>query len=347
MLPGYNAQRVEEGWWAFSVKKQSDYDTAVLDADLTYTHPVKDPKVADVTKEIRSDKSSFGKGHEFATNQWEVARDVKMSRNFDGSSLILGWALAFCLGKVVTTNPSGSVYRHQMYFFDPDVESTCSLPVTSAVESVTAGIKRILRGLAFSQVTLSAEGFEQINVAAEMIGSGFTAASTLAIPSMPTLSYLASSAATIKLGNAAEDISTRVRSWSVVFNNNPRVARGYFPGSGLYRGRMEIGSRTAIPSLVVDVDATDDIMADFLAGTAIALEINCDGATIGGTYKHYLKIIFPDLYYRATPLEEKDGMYTYALNFDEESVMYNSSRTVPLCEVIIQNQTPNYLVSSV
>jgi hypothetical protein len=157
---------------------------------------------------------------------------------------------------------------------------------------------------------------------------------------------LTSSAAIIKLGDAAEDISTRVRSWQVVFNNNLRADRGYFPGSGLYRGRAEIGSRTAIPSVVVDLDSTSDMLDDFLAGTAVALSIDCSGATIVGAYKHYLKIIFPDLYLRATPIEEKDGMYTFACNFDEESVIYNSARPIPLCEVIVQNLDSAYLIAS-
>lgn len=344
-LPGYEAQRVEEMQWAFSTKQQADYDTALDDGDIDQSQPVRDPNVAVVSKEMRSDKATYGKGHEFATSVWEVARDVRFNRNFDGSSLILGWLFAFGLGKVNTTNPYGSVYRHQMYFFDPDDESTISLPVTSVIEKVSAGIQRKIDSLAVGSFTVSGEGFEHLNATCELIGKGSTAASVASLPALSTVSYLTSNFATIKLGDAAEDISTRVRSWSVAINNNPREDRGYFPGSGIYRGRLEIGSRTAIPSLVVDLDDSSDILDDFINGTLLSLEIMCEGATISGSYKHYLKIIFPDLYYRATPIDEQDGVFTYGISADEETVIYNSSRPVPLIEVIVQNTVPTYLTT--
>jgi len=346
MLPGYEAQRAEEMQWAFSTKKQKDYDTVLVDGDILLSHSIKEPSVAEISKEIRSDKASYGKGHEFATTMWEVARDLRFTRSFDGSSLILGWVMAFCLGKITTTNPSGSVYRHQMTFFDPDIAGTATLPVTTVVEKVSAGIKRKLASLAIGSATISGEGFEHLNAVCEMIGSGVHAVSTMNMPDIPSLSFLTSNFATIKFGDAAEDISTRVRSWSVAFNNNPKEDRGYFPGSGLYRGRLEIGSRTALPSLVADLTATDDVLADFLINTAVALEIMCEGATIGGAYKHYLKIIFPDLYMRAVALEENDGVFTYGITCDEESVIYNPVRAKPLVEVIVQNTVESYMVAA-
>jgi hypothetical protein len=345
-LPGYVAQRVHEAYWAYSTKQQTDFNTVLANGDLTLTHPVRESNVAEVTKEIRSDRETFGKGHEFATNIWEVARDVRLTRNFDGSSTILGWLLAFALGNISTTNPSGSVYRHQMKFFDPDIAATLTLPVTTIMEGITANFKRILHSMAVGQVTLSAEGFEHINASAEFIGSGQTAVSTLAQPAMPSLSYLTSNFATINLGNAAEDISTRVRSWQVVINNNPREERGYYPSSGAYRGRLEIGSRSAVPNVVLDMNALgSDILDDFLAGTLCALTIDCQGATIVGSYKHYLKIIFPDLYYKAVPIEDSDGLFAFNVTADEDTVIYNSARAIPLIEVIVQNVIPSYLTT--
>ena len=352
-LPGYEAQRVENMWWAFSNKKQNDYDTKVLDADMTMMHPIKESSVGVLSKEIRSDRATFGKGHEFATASWEVARDVRFSRAMDGSSTILGWAFAFAMGKVVTTQPdptgSPNTYHHKITLFDPVSESTAMLPTTSIVESVSAGIKRLLYSMAVTSLTISAEGFEQLQVALEMIGSGETEVSTLGKPSMPALSYLTSNYATVKLGDAIEDISTRVRSWSVVLNNNPKEARGYFPTSGMYRGRLEIGSRTILPTLVVDVAANSDLLDDFLAETELALDIYCEGAyTEGTTYRHYLRIRFPKLKYRALPLGENDGVFTYAVTFDEETVLYDAaSSPAPLVQVDVRNKISSYLEASV
>jgi hypothetical protein len=350
-LPGYEAQRVEDMWWAFSTKKQSDYDSPLENTDLTLMHPIREATVAEITREIRSDKATYGKGHEFATSMWEVARDLRFSRTLDGSSTILGWALAFALADVTTTQPNvvgaPNTYLHTMTFFDPVTEDTSQLPVTSVVERVSKGIERLLYSLAIASVTISAEGFEQLQVAVDLIGSGQTATNALARPSMPTLAYLSSSSALIKMGDSAEDISTRIRSWQVAINNNPREARGYFPGSGLYRGRMEIGSRSILPSFVLDVAEDSDLLTDFLAGTEVALDLRCEGDfTEGSTYKHYLRIRIPSAKYRALPIAESDGIFTYAVTFDEESVLYDGADSPnPICTVEVQNRIGNYLVA--
>jgi hypothetical protein len=334
-LPGYEAQRIEAMEWAYSTKKQEDYDTAVLDADLDQAHPIREVSVGQMTKEIRSDRETIGKGHEFATNVWEVARDTRFTRTFDGSSDILGWLFAFAMGKVTTV-------------FDPATEGTSQLPTTTIVEKVSAGIKRAVLSLAVAGVNVSGEGFEQLAVTGEFIGSGQTTSSSLTMPSLVAAAYLASNYATIKMGDSAEDISTRVRNWSVALANNTKEGRGYFPSSGLYRGRLEIGSRSIVPTIVLDLDATSDILTDFEANTEIALEIYCEGEyTEGSSYKHYLRMRFPNMQYRAVLIEEDEGMLTYNVTFDEETVLYNAAGSPnPLVTVEVQNKVATYLVAS-
>lgn len=352
-LPGYEAQRVEGMAWGYSTKKQSDYITPLINTDITLTHPIRELSVAEITKELRSDKAQYGKGHEWATYADEVARDVRFSRTFDGSSAILGWCFAFAMGKIATTQPdvagSPTVYHHAITFFDPITEASSSVPVTTAVEHVTGGIKRYLESLAVTSLNITAEGFEHLVATAEFIGSGKTTTSAMTIPTMPTdLAYLTSQNAVIKLGDSSEDITTRIRSWTLNIGNNLREARGYFPSSGMYRGRMEIGNRTISPSLVVDVKADDDILADFIAGTEVALEIYCIGAQIGTyPYYHYLRVRFPSLLLRAVPIEERDGVWTYNVTFDEETVLYRAADTpAPICYVEVRNTTPSYLVAA-
>jgi hypothetical protein len=349
-LPGYEAQRSLEMQWAFSSKKQSDYDTKVSDGDLTMTHPVREVRPAEITKEMRSDREAVGKGHEFATSQWEVARSTALTRVVDGSSYILGWLMAFAMGKVVTTQPDAvyapNTYQHVFTFFDPDVTGTAMLPTTTIVEKVTAAaaLKRYLWSMAVSSLTISGEGFEHLSASADLLGSGKTTASTLSMPAMPTLSYLTSNKATVKLGDASEVVTTRVRSWNVAINNDPKDARGYFPSSGIYRGRLEIGARSAIPALVLDLDATSDLLDDFLANTEVALELLCEGDTIESTYKHSIKFEFPDLIYSAMPIDEADGVYTYGVTFSEEGVLYKTGASpAPLLQVTVINKTASYL----
>lgn len=353
-LPGYEAQRAMEMQWAFSSKKQSDFDTKVADGSITMTHPVREVNPAEVSKEFRSDKDTYGKGHEFATDIWQVAQDVRKTINVDGSSYMLGWLIAFALGKVVTTQPDvtncPNTYQHACTFFDPDTEATAQLPVTTIVEKVTgaANLKRYLESMALSSLTISGEGFEHLNAVAEWIGGGKVTASALTMPDLPTVSYLTSNFATVKLGDTEEAVTTRVRSWSVAINNNPKEDRGYFPSSGMYRGRLEIGARTVVPSLVIDLDATSDFYDDFIANTQLALEILCEGDVAESapcTTKHTLKLEFPRLKYTALPIEESDGVFTYAVTFSEESVLYNASDTPPLFQATVINKTVSYLTT--
>lgn len=348
-LPGYEAQRIEAMKWAYSVKKQSDYDTVVLDADLTQSHPIREVSVAQVTKELRSDRETIGKGHEYPTQVNEVARDSRFTRAFDGSSDILGWLFAFGCGKVQTTQQGATAaYLHKCTLFDPAVETTSQLPITTIVEQLTgaANLKRALLSMAVTGITVSAEGFEHLSVSADFIGSGKTENSTLTMPDLVAASYLASNNAVVTLGDATEDITTRVRSWSIALANSPKEGRGYFPSSGLYRGRLEVGARTCIPSLVVDLDATSDLLDDFLANTEIALSITAEGDVISGSYKHSISFVFPNLQYQAVLIEEDEGMLTYALSFDENTVLYNIGSADPLVKIEVVNTIPAYLEAS-
>lgn len=352
-LPGYEAQRALEMQWAFSSKKQSDYDTKVVDGDLILTHPVREVKPTEIAKEFRSDREAVGKGHEFATAQWEVARSTALTRVVDGSSYILGWLVAFAMGKVDTDQPDAvyapNTYRHKFTFFDPDTENTAQMPVTTIVEKVTAAtaLKRYLLSMALASLNISGEGFEHLSATAEFLGSGKTEDSSLNMPDLPSVSYLTSGNAVIKLGDASENISTRVRSWSVAINNDPEEARGYFPSSGLYRGRLEIGNRSAVPAMVVDLSADSDLLDDFLLNTEMALEILCEGDISEGAVKHSIKFEFPDLLYSAMPIDEADGVYTYGVTFNEEGVLYKTGASpAPLLQVTVVNKIASYLVAS-
>jgi len=116
----------------------------------------------------------------------------------------------------------------------------------------------------------------------------------------------------------------------------------------LYRGRLEIGNRSIVPSIVLDIDATSDILTDFQNNTEVALEIYCEGDyTEGSNYKHYLRMRFPNMQYRAVMIEEDEGMLTYNLTFDEETVLYTSGASpAPLVQVEIQNKVATYLAAS-
>ena len=51
--------------------------------------------------------------------------------------------------------------------------------------------------------------------------------------------------------------------------------------------------------------------------------------------------------YRAVLIEEDEGMLTYNVTFDEETVLYNAAGSPnPLVTVEIQNKVETYLVAS-
>ena len=76
----FDPARIMDAKWAFSSKKQADYATLVTDANMSLCVPVIGTEVAEISRTQFTDEMRYGKGHEFATMQRELTRDIRYAR---------------------------------------------------------------------------------------------------------------------------------------------------------------------------------------------------------------------------------------------------------------------------
>ncbi|MDA2916447.1 phage tail tube protein [Nitrospinae bacterium AH_259_B05_G02_I21] len=325
--------------WAFSTKKQTAYGTKLADVDLTLATPFKGPDAVVRTPTIETDAEQAGRGQEFQQSQ-EIERwDVRLARSFDMTSLVAAWVSAFGLGQVTTSQPDAggnpTVYDHQCRF----MTNTKELPVTSIVENPISGttLKSLYRDMAIADFEMSGEINQRLQLAANLIGSGYREASTKTIPSVTAGSFLRMSGVTFQVGPTGSevDVSSRIKGFTLGVNNNPMEDDGYFPGSGLYRGRLEYGQRREV-ELAFQLLVADAVERDHLeANDYLKAIITSVGAVISTTYKHTLTITVPRLAYRALPIGFEDGMALYSI---EANVFHDSSSGYPL-DITVRNNT--------
>ena len=334
-------ERAVDVRWAFSTKAQSAYGTALADTDLTLSHEFEGPDIAEVTPDVIDDKE-FIKGVEWATKQEVLKWDVKLARKTDLTSLLAGWVGAFGLGSVVTTQPdptnAPNTYDHTCKFNTASLQN----PVTSIVEEIGSSIKRKLRDMAVEEFTISGEGHGRLKLEMSLVGSGYWENSTLTMPAISDGgSYLRMRDLNFKIGPAGSeiDVSKRLKSFSWKVNNNLQLDSGYYPGSGLYRGRCLYGAREQELSFVLYVEG-DQELQDLINNSQLKCIITATGDTIEGTYKHELTITFPKLSYRAVPIETDGPFLAYNI---ECNVLYDDATGVPV-EMKVRNNQPSYLV---
>src|SRR3990167_5932366 len=127
---------------ALSSNQQAAWATALADGVLTKVLTLSNLFAPRPSRNARSDRDKFGKGHEFATPTGHLTRtkDAPISITGDLSSYVAGWLGMFGLGKVVSAQPDAggnpTVWRHTFTFFDPIVAVTKQPPVTTVYTQV-------------------------------------------------------------------------------------------------------------------------------------------------------------------------------------------------------------------
>ncbi len=331
--------------WAFSSKKQSAYGTALADGDLTLAYPFRGPDILERKPDLATDEDEMGRGHEWPTAQ-EVERwDCKLKRNFDVTSFMAAWAGAFGLGQVSTNQPdpvgNPTVYEHTGLFSDPDTSGHQN-PAATVVEKLSSGIKRKIKDLTVDKFIISGEGRNRLQLELILAGSGQVEDSSLSMPALTTGSFLRMSGTKLEIGisGAEVDVSSRLRQWTLRVDNGLQLQDGYYPNSGLYRGRCLFGRRKASLSLTLDLDAGSTELDYLENNQELKAILTAEGETISGSYKHKLVITIPKLRYRTALIAEEGHKLVYRLDCN---LFYDSSLSGPL-ELKVTNTQSSYLI---
>lgn len=327
-----------------STKKQADYASALADVDLSKRLALLSADVSQTALGLVSDAARYGKGHEFATTDRELARDLRRALTAELSSFLFGWLAAFGLGAVTSTPLTpGQSYQH-LCTFQPLSEK--QMPVTTIYEELWGGLKRKLPSMAVAEFTLSGRAREPVHAAAALIGSGReTRAALAALPAMTPVSLLLGGDVTVKCGAQGVPVSLgeRVREWSVRLSEQPDAEGGYTPGSGKYRSRLLLTRRVASLALVVEVDAANaDLFDALLNRETKEVTIELEGLPIGTSNDtHGGVICFPAVRFTAVEVATDNGRMVYRVEAGEEQVFKDGSNE-PVT-ITVRNDVAGYL----
>lgn len=330
--------------WAFTTKKQSAYGTKIPDVDLTKAYPFLGPDMLERTPEIMTDEDEVGKGHEYPTSQEIELWDTKLKRSFYLTTDMAGWIIAFGLGAISSAQQAATTaYEHTGTPMSP--AASLQLPVTSVVEQQTSGIKQLIRDLLINDFAISGEIGKRLMLETNLVGSGYVEDSTLSMPSLSAGSFLRMRGLTFQIGPSGSEVdeSARVKKFEFKWENNPDLEDGYYPGSGLYRGRCELGSpRKASLNFTLLMDQNTTHKDHLENNDYLAAIITAQGALIESTYYHNLTITLPRLAYTALPIGVEGNKLAYNV---ECNVFYDATSGWPV-EIKVMNTETAYLVAA-
>lgn len=327
-----------------STKKQPDYATLLADTELSRRLPLLAADVSQTQLELVSDAGRYGKGHEFATTDREVARDVRRAVTAELNSFLFGWLAAFGLGAIQTTPLTpGQSYQH-VATFQPLTDK--QMPVTTLYEELSSGLKRRLHAIAVAEFTLSGRARQPVEAAASLLGSGReTRGAITSLPGMTSVSLLLGGDVAVKYGpqGAPVSLADRVREWSVRISQQPDADGGYTPGSGKYRSRLLVTRRVASLAMVVEVDeANADLFDALLNRDTKEVKIELDGLSIGtSSDTHGGSIRFPALRFTAVEVGVNNGRMVYRVEAGEEGIFKDGANEPVI--LTVRNDVASYL----
>lgn len=257
---------IRETYAAVSFRKQVDLATANPETDFRRFQKTNNA-FAVINYVNEDDAADFGKGHEFATQQYPSYLDASVAVEKYLTAEIFAWAAAFGLGSVVKTGSTPNF----VYTCTPSnpVANGIALPPFSYAESIRPGgsavVDRMLVGCVLNSFNISLQsgpGRASTTITMELMGTGKnTTPSGLTFGSLPyTETPLPSYGMTATLHGVDYVVNADIISMEFGWNNNLRGDSGYFPGSGKQgnhqiRGRMEHGDREATLSFVARFNA--------------------------------------------------------------------------------------------
>jgi len=346
--------------WAYPLKRQSAYATE-NSADATQSHPFEGADIADHVPNMSDNANMFGKGHEFATRNELLSWDVTFKRSFQATTKILGWALAFHCGKVVTTALGGTpcAYQHVFDYQDPMGSgyygSGRQQPVATIVERVTSGLTRKFPSCQVKAIEITGTGNEWIKLAVDMQGSGKKVDGTgFSFPAGTEGALLRNASLLFQTGvsGALADKSCDVKSWRFRSEYAYFDTQGYCPGSGYnvsgdptsgqVRSKLEFSKRAVLLEFVVNATSDNTLFTRLEGSVETSALLNIEGSAINATFNNELEISITRIKYKAVPIGTDGDQITYQV---QTVVFYDSDISNPF-KLTVVNSDAAYLASS-
>jgi len=323
-LPASCPANVRETKIAFGFKTQADLATANVVAEiwsLTKTNPA----LMVVSPINEDDANDIGKGDEFPTQTFPSNIDTATAIEKYCSSEFMAWLFCFATGKATKT-PAGTGFTYAAVPSDPVINCINLPPFTYAEQIRTPPDSVIDRGAIgmvvndFAIMMESGPGRANCRATANLVGTGKIAQPS-AITPWPTVTpehFLNAASATIQIIGNDYVLAQSFISLEFRYNNNVRLASGYYPGSGTQngyavRGRMEYGNRECTLAFVARAAKGSPEYVALIATpqTEGPVTVSVSGATIGvGPAKHSFSIGSTRSVFSAVVNGEADGIVT-------------------------------------
>jgi hypothetical protein len=312
---------LQELRFAIGFKKQSDLTTALVAGDMLSLRQTNRDLMQSVPIN-ESDKDDLGKGV-YSTTLFKSNLDGRGPWNGRLTSEAAAILASFGIG-ANSKAVSGGGFK---YTCDAPVFATAGLdlPVTTALVQVRTGGAAIsdkaLIGMACEdfgfQFSLG-PGRDNAQFTSNWIGTGkYAKPSAIVMPDIYDEHSLNAGGIT-ELTLVGFDYLANKRFADVQFSwkNNIRERSAFFPGSGSQngfqlRGRMRRGSPEIRLSATVECDSGSSEEDALLALTEGTGTITCAGAT-----DNSLKLSFPRLRVKASPIGDSDGIAAYKIDYE-------------------------------
>ncbi len=296
--------------------------------------------------------------HSIADNERVTGHDSAITLAMDAESWMVGMALSHIFQDDTPTQEGATgCYSHVMECSDPlavagsRVSAITSMYLDSGGPDATR-LQRVLPDLAISGVTLSGRGKDIVSLAVDTPGSGREVTdATVTVPALPTDVKFANDGVKLEYGDrngALVDISERLDTWSLRFNKVLALEQGYYPGSGLYRGRLWFLRRTFSIELGLFVDReTRDLIDDMVNRTRKEIQFTIDSGVLAGTSQtttHKLVARYPDVRIGETPVQFNPEGAMYGVRVAEDQIYLDPDETSPVT-CTLTNTVPAYLVA--
>ena len=319
--PGSCPANIRETKIAFGMVPQADLTTANVAAEL-WSLTKTNPALGVVNPVTEDDGQDIGKGDEFPTTIYPSNLDTAAVIEKYVSSEFMSWLFCFTTGKATKTALGGG-FSYAAVPSDPVVECI-NLPPFSYAEQIRpqpdSVVDRALVGMVVNDWTLSlasGPGRANCKVSVNTVGTGsVTFPSGLTFPAVTPEHMLNASGAAININDIDYVLNASFISAEFRWNNNVRLASGYYPGSGqqngfALRGRMEYGNRECTLTFVARAAKGSEEFANLMTQKEGPVTITVKGAAIGGGAQfHQFSILSTRAVTSGVVNGEADGIVT-------------------------------------
>ena len=351
----FTPQRIHDIQWAFSTKRQANYATPVATLEK-FIQVIGVPSIGEFDKTVLSDAQRYGRGFPYATSKRDLFYDTKMSRTMDLTSLMAGWAAAFGLGSISSTQPNvasnPTAYRHVITLLNTVAAGSKQLPITTIGEQISEAdnLERTFEVMAVSDFTITGKNRELLQLQINLVGSGKITVGEVTIPALTPVSPLDMGGMIFKVGTmgAPTDISARLEDFSFKFNAGIDLNNRWSPGSGKYASRHWVTVPRPTFDATVTMDQASSDMFDHMVANDI-LEVSFkavgDVITVAQPETHDCEIKFPSVTLTTVKMEASGNWVAYKISVADDDI-YQVAGSTPAntpIQITVTNTEAAYL----